>query len=269
MRICVLGSGSSGNSLYISRDGFSVLVDAGLSRRELQRRLESVGSSLEDIKAILISHEHSDHIKGLSIISKRNRIPVYLNRATASAIIEMGIPIGEMRVFRTGTPFQLGPVNVHPFSVIHDALDPVGFIVSTDDCRIGIATDLGQPTEIVKRLLRGCQALVIEANHEPVLLENHSRPLSLKRRILGSMGHLSNQTAAELLGEVASEWLSDIFLAHLSRDCNKPELAISAVASAIEASGFDNVNVRLTYTNRPSELVDYAPLVSELEHEES
>jgi phosphoribosyl 1,2-cyclic phosphodiesterase len=259
MKVCVLGSGSAGNSIYISCDNFSFLIDAGLSRRELQKRLQSVGSSLDDIRAIVVSHEHSDHTRGLTILSRSYGIPVYLNRATASALIEMGMGLQEMEIFKTGEAFLLGPLEVRPFSVLHDATDPVGFVVSGRNVRVGIATDLGKPSESVRSMLSGCRAIVVEANHDPVLLENHPRPVSLKRRILGVMGHLSNQMAGELLGEVASETLSDVFLAHLSRDCNRPELALSMAEKAIRASGFEHVNVRLTYADRPSDLVDYAP----------
>lgn len=257
MRICVLGSGSSGNSIYVSSGGFGFLVDAGLSCRDIGRRLASIGVALEGISAILISHEHTDHVRGLQSVCRSFGIPVYLNRATASAIIERGIQSCPMRIFKTGAEFALGPLRVMPFPVMHDALDPVGFTLSCGDCRVGIATDLGHPSESVKTMLRGCRALILEANHDPLLLENVSRPLSLKRRISSDSGHLSNEVAGTLIGEVASEMLRDVFLAHLSLECNRPDLALSEARRAIEESGYKNVAVRLTFADRVSDVVEY------------
>jgi len=257
MRMCVLGSGSSGNSIYIASDGYSFLIDAGLSRRELQERLASVGSALSEIGAILISHEHHDHIRGLAGLCRSHCIPVYVNRHTANAIIEKGIPARRLRFFKTGADFQLGPVTVHPFSIPHDASDPVGFIVTAGDCRVGIATDLGCPAAQVKQMLRGCRAIVIESNHDRDLLDNGPRPIALKERIRGDLGHLSNEMAAELLAEVASESLSDIFLAHLSEECNRPDVARLMVDQAVRRAGFEHVSIRLTYADRVSDLVEY------------
>jgi phosphoribosyl 1,2-cyclic phosphodiesterase len=257
MRMCVLGSGSSGNSIYIAGDGYSFLIDAGLSRRELQERLASVGSALSEIGAVLISHEHHDHISGLAGLCRSHGVPVYVNRHTANAIIEKGIPAQRLRFFKTGADFQLGPVTVHPFSIPHDASDPVGFIITADDCRVGIATDLGCPAAQVKQMLRGCRAIVIESNHDRDLLDNGPRPIALKERIRGDLGHLSNEMAAELLAEVASESLSDIFLAHLSEECNRPDVARLTVEQAVRRAGFEHVSVRLTYADRVSDLVEY------------
>ncbi len=257
MKLCILGSGSGGNSIYIAGDGHSFLIDAGLSRRELERRLASVGAALSEIEAVLISHEHHDHIKGLATLCRSHGVPVYVNRQTASAIIQKGIPAERLRFFKNGSEFTVGAVTVHPFPVPHDASDPVGFIVCAGSMRIGIVTDCGHPSETVKRMLKGCNALVIEANHDQDLLNNGPRHVSLKERIRSDVGHLSNDTAAELLSEIVSEGLSDVFLAHLSEECNRPDLARAVVDRAIREAGFGHVNVRLTYADRVSDLVEY------------
>jgi phosphoribosyl 1,2-cyclic phosphodiesterase len=257
MKICILGSGSSGNSIYMERGGFSLLVDAGLSRRELAARLLSIGVGIESIRAVLVSHEHGDHVRGLAALHRAHGVAVHLNRLTASGLLDRGIPAAAFNYFRTGVDFFVGPFTVHPFPVPHDALDPVGFVVSAAGCRVGIATDLGHPDPRVMERLRGCRALVLESNHDPLLLGNSGRPRSVKERILGGMGHLSNRSAAALLAEVASEALQDIFLAHLSEECNRPELARLSAVRAAEGGGFGHVAVRLSWADRASEVLEY------------
>lgn len=257
MKLCVLGSGSSGNSIYVAGDGYSLLVDAGLSRRALQARLSSVGAGLSELGAVLISHEHHDHISGLAGLCKGCGVPVYVNRQTASAIIHKGIPAERLRFFKNGGEFAVGAAAVHPFPVPHDASDPVGFVVCDGDVRIGIVTDCGHPSKTVKQMLRGCNVLVLEANHDQDLLDNGPRHVSLKERIRSDVGHLSNDTAAELLSEIVSEGLTDVFLAHLSEECNRPDLALATVERAVRGAGFGRVNVRLTYADRVSDLVEY------------
>lgn len=258
MKVCVLGSGSSGNSIYVACDGFAFLIDAGLGIMQLRERLAAAGSSFDDIQAILISHEHHDHIRGLAAICKKRAVRVYANRHTAVALMDKGVPAGALVFFRTGISFTLGPMEVHPFPVPHDARDPVGFIVSAGGCRIGIATDLGSVPDTVREILRGCRALVIESNHEDGLLWAGARPLSLKARIVSTTGHLSNEAAAALLADIASEELRDIFLAHLSSECNRPDEALASAGDALRAAGFGHVAVRLTFPDRPSEVVEYA-----------
>ena len=253
----MLGSGSSGNSIYIESDGCGLLVDAGLSRRELGLRLGSIGAGLETVRGVLVSHEHGDHVRGLAALHRAHGTPVHLNRLTASGLLEHGLPLTAFRYFRTGTDFSVGAFTVHPFPVPHDALDPVGFVVSAGGCRVGIATDLGHPASRVKERLRGCRALILESNHDPRLLEGSARPPSVKERILGDLGHLSNASAAELLAEVASEALQDIFLAHISEECNRPDLARRSAQRAAEGGGFGHVAVRLSWADRVSEVLHY------------
>lgn len=257
VKICVLGSGSSGNSIYLESGGFAVLVDAGLSRRELLARLASIGVPAGGIAAVLVSHEHDDHVRGIAALHRSDRITVHLNRGTAGALLERGVPAEAFRYFRTGVDFGVGPFSVRPFPLPHDAADPVGFAVSDGACRVGIATDLGHPSAPVVEMLRGCRAIVIESNHDVELLGVSGRPASVKERIWGERGHLSNSSAAELLAEVGSEALQDIFLAHLSQECNRPDLARESALRAAALRGLGHVAIRMTWADRASDVVEY------------
>lgn len=257
MKLCILGSGSSGNSIYIGSGGSGILIDAGLSRRELRSRLGTIGVELEGIGAVLLSHEHDDHVRGLAALQKASGAAVHLNRGTASGLLDRGVPPAAFRYFKTGIDFAVGPFTVHPFPVPHDALDPVGFVIAAGGIRVGIATDLGHPSAPVVERLRGCRALVIESNHDLDLLGCAARPPSVKERIWGDRGHLSNSSAAELLAEVASEALQDIFLAHLSQECNRPELAHRTALRAAARGGFGHASIRLTWADRVSDVVEY------------
>lgn len=232
-------------------------MDAGLSRREIRSRLGAIGVGLDGIGAVLVSHEHGDHVRGLPVLHRSHGIAVHANRGTASVILDRGVSPAAFRYFRTGVDFAVGPFTVHPFPVPHDATDPVGFVISAGEIRVGIATDLGHPSAPVKERLRGCRALVIESNHDPDLLGGSSRPVSVKERIWGDLGHLSNASSAELLAEVASEALQDIFLAHLSQECNRPELAMDLAARTALRHGFGHAAIRLTWADRVSEVVEY------------
>ena len=257
MKICVLGSGSSGNAIYVADGDCGILVDAGLSRREILARLGQIGVRIERVAAVLLSHEHEDHVRGVAALQRGRCVPVHLNRLTAVGLMDRGVPSGSFRYFRTGVDFRVGPFAVPPFPVPHDALDPVGFVISSRGIRIGIATDLGHPSPQVVSRLRGCRMVIIESNHDPGLLGGADRPPSVKERIWGDRGHLSNASAAELLAGVASEALTDIFLAHLSAECNRPELAHRSALRAAAAGGFSHAAVRLTWADRVSEVVEY------------
>lgn len=258
MKICVLGSGSTGNSIYVESGGCGILVDAGLSRREIQSRLGAIGAGLDGVAGVLVSHEHGDHVRGVAVLYRAHGIPIHVNRGTAMGLIDRGVPAEALRYFATGGSFRVGPFTVRTFSVPHDAGDPVGFVVTAGGCSVGIATDLGHPAAPVVERLRGCRALVIESNHDLDLLGSSSRPPDVKERIRGDLGHLSNSSAAALLAGVASDALQDIFLAHLSLECNRPELAHSAALRAAAGGGFGHVSVRLTWADRVSDVVEYA-----------
>lgn len=255
MKFCVLASGSSGNCIYVASAGARLLIDAGISGRETVRRLEQIGATPARVQAICLTHEHSDHIAGLSVLQGRFKMALYANSGTIEALRrDEKLASLQWHVFATGSPFEIGDLSLEPFSVSHDAYDPVGFVVKTDAARIGIVTDIGVSTHLVREKLKHCQALVVEANHDESLLTEAERPWHLKQRIAGRQGHLSNQHAAELIAASAGPGLTHVFLAHLSADCNDPKLALKIVSAALRKQGHPNVRVTLTYPDRISEV---------------
>jgi phosphoribosyl 1,2-cyclic phosphodiesterase len=242
--ICMLASGSKGNALYVSDGSTSILVDAGLSGIETERRMNAVGISPEDLDAIVVSHEHSDHIHGVGVLSRRYRLPVYINTKTEKASPQVG-RMHARRHFRCGSPFKIKALTIHPFSLSHDAKDPVGFTIRRNHIKIGVATDLGIATSVVKTHLKDCGLLVVEANHDPVMLENGPYPWPLKQRIKSRAGHLSNQDSKRLLQELLHDRLQYIILAHLSEKNNTPEKALNEIGPAL-----NNNRARLTVADQ-------------------
>lgn len=255
MKICVLASGSSGNCIYVGAGSTRLLIDAGLSGRETAHRLAQIGVKPSAITAVCLTHEHSDHIAGLAVLHARHGLPLYANAGTIEALQRDEKMRGlAWNVFTTGSPFQVGELLLEPFSVSHDAYEPVGFIVASGAVRIGVATDVGVITHLVRERLRHCRALVIESNHDERLLADARRPWLLKQRIAGRQGHLSNEHAAELIGEISGPGLSQVFLSHLSADCNRPELALRAAQAALGRLGHGHVRVCLTFPDRASQV---------------
>ncbi|MFO7871220.1 MAG: MBL fold metallo-hydrolase [Kiritimatiellia bacterium] len=256
LTLCVLGSGSSGNSLYLAAGRTKLLIDAGLTARQTVLRLASLGQSIEDINAVCLTHEHTDHVSGLSAICGKHGIPVYANRGTVEGCLASRQAYdGRWNVFTTGSGFAVGDIDLHPFPVLHDAYEPVGFTVSSGKARMGVVTDLGSATEAVHQGLSRSSLLVVEANHDEGLLADSDRPYALKQRIAGRNGHLSNVHAGELLRSVIGPGIRAVFLAHLSRHCNRPELALGTVKRALLTGGFANVSVELTHADKPSRVV--------------
>jgi phosphoribosyl 1,2-cyclic phosphodiesterase len=249
LKLCVLASGSSGNCTFIGTEKTRILIDAGLSARRTAERLAEIGERVEDINAICVSHEHGDHIAGIRVLQKNYGMPVYANAGTFEMI---GGDIKGAR-FTTGSPFCVGDFSIHPFPVPHDANDPVGFIFSAGNLKVGVATDIGMVTNALRERLRKCHVVVIEANHDETLLHEADRPWSLKQRIRGNQGHLSNRTAAALMAEIAGEGLEHLFLAHLSSDCNSPHHARTTFETVLAEAGHTHVKVRLTGADGVSE----------------
>lgn len=255
MKICVLASGSAGNCIYVETANTRILIDAGLSRRETGRRLALIDVDLSSINGICLTHEHSDHTAGLSALHKRSGIPLYANTGTIEALRRSAAADSlAWQVFATGADFVIGDLTLHPFAVSHDAYEPVGFIISRGQIRAGIATDIGVGTHLVRERLRDCQVLIIESNHDQRLLEDARRPWRIKQRIAGRQGHLSNQGAAELITAVAGPELQQVFLFHLSQDCNRPELALQHAGTALASRGLEHVRVYATHPDRNSEV---------------
>jgi len=257
LKVCILASGSSGNSIYVASAQTRLLIDAGLSGKEIGRRLETIGVNVADLQAVCVTHEHDDHTAALGVLQRRFGIPLYANTGTIQAVEQGGkLKAGKWTMFTTGSAFPIGDLRVEPFSVPHDSYDPVGFVVSSGDDRVGIVTDMGMATGLVRERLKNCRILVIEANHDEKMLQAADRPWSLKQRIAGRQGHFSNRQATELIAEVAGPALKTVFLVHLSSDCNRPELAEKAMRTALDKLGRADVAVKLTYPDRVSEMVE-------------
>ena len=253
VQFTILASGSTGNCAYLETDQTRLLIDAGLSARQIRQRLLGLGRTPENLTGILITHEHSDHIQGLAVLAAKLRLPIYCNRLTKEAVeLQFQTPF-EFRLFSTGATFELGDVLVDTFSVPHDAYDPVGFLIHTNCCKIGFLTDLGHTTKLVIERVRRANILVLETNHDMKLLqEDLRRPWSIKQRIASRHGHLSNAAAAEAVEEIASEELKHLYLGHLSSDCNRPELAHATVSQGLLRAGATHVRVETASQAAPS-----------------
>jgi phosphoribosyl 1,2-cyclic phosphodiesterase len=247
VKLTVLGSGSNGNASYVETDETRLLIDVGFSGRQIRQRLATLARAPESLTAILITHEHSDHICGLAAIAEKTGIPVYCNRATMEEIVRITGAKLDFRLFVAGGGFEVGDINVETFSVPHDAQDPVGFVLQTAHAKIGFATDLGHVTKLVLERIRSANVVVLESNHDVRMLQDcPKRPWSLKQRILSRHGHLSNDAAADCVAEIMSADLNHLFLGHLSRDCNKPELAARVMAQRLQTLGASHVHVTVT-----------------------
>jgi phosphoribosyl 1,2-cyclic phosphodiesterase len=254
LRVCVLASGSSGNCIHVASAATALLIDAGISARETLRRMETAGLDPAQLRAICVSHEHTDHVAGLAQLHKKLGLKLYANGDTARNI--RGAEHLPWNLFTDGCPFAVGDIEILPFPLPHDAFAPVGFVLSSGSARLGIATDLGMPTQLARERLRGCQLVVLEANHDETLVHSSFRPWSLKQRILGRQGHLSNETAAALLADIAGDTLQQVFLAHLSQECNQPDLALHIVRTHLKSVGLSRIRVLPTHPARPSEFAE-------------
>jgi phosphoribosyl 1,2-cyclic phosphodiesterase len=233
--LTMLGSGSAGNSALIATDHCRLLVDGGLSARQLILRLALCGITPRELDGILLTHEHGDHVCGLEVLCRKFEIPIYCNALTAEAV--RFCSLGEhrnWRIFRTGASFSVCDVAVESFPVPHDAVEPVGYTFHAGTSALGYVTDLGHATRLTIERLRQVQTLVIETNHDEKLLQNDPhRPWAVKQRIQSRHGHLSNGAAAAVIEELLTGKLERVVLGHLSRDCNTPELAAAAIRSVL------------------------------------
>ena len=252
VKFTILGSGSTGNCAYLETSEARVLVDAGFSPRQIRKRLAEIGRTPENLTAILVTHEHSDHVQGLAGIAQKLNIPVYCNRATKEAFEFQLEARFDCRLFETGASFEIGDLLVDTFMIPHDAQDPVGYLLRTTAGNIGFATDLGHVTKLVLERIRPANVLVLESNHDVKMLQDCvRRPWSLKQRILGRHGHLSNDAAAEAVAQIMSGELRHLYLAHLSRECNRPELAHYVMNERLQQIGATHVQLRLTAQDVP------------------
>jgi phosphoribosyl 1,2-cyclic phosphodiesterase len=253
----VLASGSSGNAALLATENTRILVDAGLSMKELGRRLALIGEDLARIDAILITHEHSDHVAGLPVLarSKRVRASIHMTRLTAPAI-DWGERAPRLEPFQAGAGFQVGDIEVESFSIPHDAIDPVGYCFEAEGVRIGIATDLGYIPESIKFHLRRTDLLLLEANHDLDMLKVGPYPWAVKQRVMSRVGHLSNLGMSDFLSEDLSSSTAHLVLGHLSEQNNHPEIVRMIASQALDGRGLAT-RLAIAEQRNPSEVFQF------------
>lgn len=256
-KFCNLYSGSSGNCSFLETDNTRILVDCGVSSKKIEEALNSIDVSAKNIDAIVISHEHSDHVKGLSVFCKKYDIPIYANSKTFDNI-NQDLTARKHVEFKSNEKFEIGDIKVVPFSIPHDAADPCGFNFYHDKDKVSIATDIGHIDNTILHNLAGSSLLLLESNYEPDILKCSKYPYELKRRILGPYGHLSNEEAGNAITALAKSGVSNIMLGHLSEQNNFPELAYQTVMNSIISSNVDLNKLRLSVADRykPNDLLD-------------
>lgn len=260
MRLAVLGSGSGGNATLLDTGQGLLLVDAGLSAKQLVLRMAQLGISPEELTGILLTHEHGDHVAGLEVFSRKFDVPVYVTALTRESLAHKVSSVRRWKLFTAGQTFEVAGVSVASFSIPHDAVDPVGFVFEGQGRKAGVLTDLGHVSHQVRSLLEGVSALVLEANYcDQMLEDDEKRPWSLKQRISSRHGHLSNQQACSLAEDLVAGGLERVILGHLSKDCNTAKVAEAAferlllrevrVASQTEVTGWMRVASKVPKTD--------------------
>ena len=233
MRMCSIASGSSGNCIYVGSDNSHLLIDTGISKKRIEEGLNKLEIKGDELDGILITHEHSDHIKGLGVFSRKYEIPIYATPGTIAGIKESSslgkMPEGLLHPIKADHPFQLGELDVHPFAISHDANEPSGYRIEQGGKSAAVATDLGKYDNYIVDKLQGLDVLLLEANHDVHMLQAGTYPYQLKRRILGARGHLSNDLSGQLLGKVLHDGFKKVILGHLSKENNYPQLAWETV----------------------------------------
>ena len=259
---CPLASSSQGNCIYLGTQNTKILIDCGISGKRCKERLADLEIDISEIDAILVTHEHIDHIRGLKVLAFRHGIPVLANHETAKAIVENFGDCPKFKIFSTGEAFEFADLKIHPFSIQHDAADPVAFTMHVDGLKLGFCTDLGFASSLVKMNLQDCDYLYVEANHEPSMVHASPRPMVYKQRVLSRSGHLSNEACGELLNTVFHDGLKHVHLAHLSGECNSPEMALQVVSQALEEEG-NRVELSIAYPDRVSRAVHFGNVLAE------
>ena len=256
MKFCVLGSGSRGNSTYIESDSSALLIDNGFSGVEFERRLAAIDASPAKLAGILVTHEHTDHVRGVGILARKYKLPILANSATfAPARSKIG-NIPDSQKFATGKSFDFAGFVIHPFAVSHDSAEPVGFVVSRNSCSLGYCTDTGIVSRLISHRLSICNGLIIESNHDPDMLKNGPYPPELQQRVRSRSGHLANEAAASFVAELVHADLRHVVLAHLSEKNNDPALALDTTQTALDnLAGSCRPRVSLGWQHRVGEVV--------------
>lgn len=260
MQFSVLASGSSGNATYIENEGHSFLVDAGLSGRKMEELFAAIGKKMSDLDGILVTHEHSDHIKGLGIVARKHKVPIYANAKTWTAMDGLvgAIPVEQRFHFDMDTVKTFGSLDIESFAVSHDAADPMFYVFHADGRKLSLITDTGYVSDRMKGVIQASDAYVFESNHDVGMLQMGRYPWSVKRRILSDVGHVSNEDAAVAMSEVLAEKPTRIYLSHLSKDNNMKDLARMSVEQTLQSKGIivgEYVNLLDTDANIPTKLV--------------
>ena len=259
LNFCSLYSGSTGNSLLIKSENTNLLIDAGESAKKIENALQTLDISVEELDGILITNEHSDHVKGLGTISKKYNIPVYANKETWCAMTLQRDKIKEQnqKTFCVEEDFEIGDIKIKPFSIPHDAANPCGFNLYHEKVKMSVATDLGHMTKEIFEKLEASSFVMLESNYDPEILKCCSYPYLLKTRILGPTGHLSNILAGKTISRLINSGLKSVMLGHLSKENNFPELAYQTVLEQLRQADYSESSVDLKVASRlsPSEMI--------------
>lgn len=260
LNFCSLYSGSTGNCLLVQTENTKILVDAGESAKKIVDALSIYDVNINDINAILVTHEHTDHIKSIGTLSLKYNIPVYANLETWNAMPTQKEKIENefQRLYSPNSDFEINDLKIHPFNISHDAANPCGFNIIKNKTKISVATDLGHVTDELINNLQGSSFALLEANYDPNILKYSRYPYSLKQRIAGPNGHLSNNESGNLISILIKSGLSSVMLGHLSRENNFPELAYKTVVEELINNKYDENSISINVAKReiPSKLID-------------
>lgn len=260
MRFSILASGSTGNSIYIENDSGAYLVDAGLTAKRIEAQLAKIGRSMKNVNAIFVTHEHSDHIKGVGVLARKHGVPIYANQKTWGAMDGLvgDISLEQRFQFDMETVHSFGSISIESFAVSHDSVDPMFYVFHEDDRKLAIITDTGYVSDRMKGIIKSADSFVFESNHDVGMLQMGRYPWSVKRRILSDVGHVSNEDAAIAMNDVIEQKETQIYLSHLSRDNNMKDLARMSVEQTLQTCGIiagEFVHLHDTDAEEPTELI--------------
>ncbi len=255
INFCSLYSGSSGNSLFVETDNTKLLIDAGVSCKKIETALNNIEVDPNSIDGILVTHEHIDHVQGLGTLSRKFDLPVFVNQETLDAMPKQKDKILDknIKTFKLSENFEIGDLTIHPFSIPHDAANPCGFNIYNEDKKISIATDIGHMTNNILKNLEESLFVMLEANYDPEILRFSSYPFTLKSRIAGPTGHLSNEIAGKTISHLLKSGLKNAMLGHLSKESNFPELAYQTVVDELISNNYNQNSLQLNVASRDSQ----------------
>lgn len=252
LNFCSLYSGSSGNSLFVETENTKLLVDAGVSCKKIENALQDINVNPSSIDGILVTHEHTDHVQGLGTLSKKFNLPVFVNQKTLDTMPKQRDKISSknIKIFNVNENFEIGDLKIHPFSIPHDAADPCGFNILSDNKKLSIATDIGHMTNDILKNLEESLFIMLESNYDPEVLKASPYPFSLKSRIAGPTGHLPNEIAGKTISHLLKSGLKTAMLGHLSKESNFPELAYQTVIDELISNNYDENSLSISVASR-------------------